>query len=156
MDKFCMVHFSISSDPLQLNGVLCTVVSNYQKIFKNIDISHWWNFVIQNHHIIWIKLDLKSYLRGQALNSSSVGLNIRSTDEWLLSGGKGEGSLSNDHILFLANPCWSSAPRVPNYDNRKRWNHALFRKREREQYASVESLDSRPEESRLEYLLLWL
>lgn len=55
------------------------------------------------------------YLWG-VFKSTFVDFNIRSTDDWLSKGGRGEGSLSNDHILFLANPCCSSEPRSPNWN----------------------------------------
>ena len=60
---------------------------------------------------VWIHI----YLQG-VFKSTSVDFNIRSTDDWLSKGGRGEGSLSNDHILFLANPCCSSELRSPNWN----------------------------------------
>lgn len=55
-----------------------------------------------------------TYLRGHVFRSSSVDFSIRSTDDWLLDGDKGDGSSSNDQNLFLANPCCSSEPMFPN------------------------------------------
>ena len=46
---------------------------------------------------VWIHI----YLQG-VFKSTFVDFNIRSTDDWLPKGGRGEWSLSNDHILCLA------------------------------------------------------
>lgn len=56
-------------------------------------------------------METRKYLWGHVFRSSSVDFNTRSTIDWLLGGGKGEGSSSIDHNLFLANPCCSSAPK---------------------------------------------
>lgn len=60
--------------------------------------------------------DIIANLCGQVFRSSSVDFDIRSTVDWLVAEGNGEGSLSTDHNLFLANPCCSSKPKFPIYN----------------------------------------
>ena len=60
---------------------------------------------------------LNSNLWGQNLRSSSDGFNSKSTKDFPLESlaGSGGGSSSTAQILFLANPCCSSEPQLPNY-----------------------------------------
>lgn len=57
----------------------------------------------------------KMYLWGHIFKSSLVGLRIKSVKTLLVASvGKGGGSSSNVHNLFLANPCASRGPRFEN------------------------------------------
>lgn len=61
-----------------------------------------------------------SHLWGQIFISSSEGLRIKSTKALLYVGvGKGGGSVSTAQNLFLANPCCSRGPRLPNCTHTK-------------------------------------
>lgn len=64
------------------------------------------------------------YLWGQLLMSSSEGLRIKSTKALLkVFVGKGGGSSSMAQNRFLANPCWSRVPWLPNCKGRKKFLH---------------------------------
>ena len=62
----------------------------------------------------WISF-YKMYLCGHIFKSSLVDRRIKSVMTLLMaSGGSGGGSSSKVQNLFLANPCWSRAPRFEN------------------------------------------
>lgn len=74
-------------------------------------------------------MHMYEYLCGQPLRSSEDGLRIKSTKDFPLEsfGGRGGGFSSMVQTLFRANPCCSSDPRFPNFNESqlevKNWSH---------------------------------